>query len=77
MIDKGLVSEAFFDLSTRIAGEIMQKFVNYQMKAAIVGDFSGYSSQSLKDFMYETNKGSHIFFLPTEQSAIEKFSKLS
>ncbi len=35
----------FFVLSTRIAGEILQKFINYQFKFAIVGDFSGYTSK--------------------------------
>ena len=30
-------SEAFFDLKTRIAGEMLQKYSNYGMKLAIVG----------------------------------------
>ncbi|MCI1113670.1 DUF4180 domain-containing protein, partial [Stenotrophomonas maltophilia] len=59
-----------------LAGEILQKFINYRVKIAVVGDFSVYSSQSLKDFIYESNKGNDIFFLPTEQQAIEKLSKL-
>ncbi|CAH0117685.1 MULTISPECIES: DUF4180 domain-containing protein [unclassified Paenibacillus] len=76
VINKSLFSESFFDLKTRLAGEILQKFVTYRVKVAIVGDFSVYSSQSLRDFIYECNKGSHIFFLPTEQQAIEKLSTL-
>jgi len=74
IINKSLISERFFDLKTRLAGEILQKFINYRVKLAIVGDFSVYSSQSLKDFIYESNKGNAIFFLPTEQQAIEKLS---
>lgn len=73
-IGKALLSERFFDLKTRLAGEILQKYVNYQMKVAICGDFSGYESQSLRDFIYECNKGSHIFFLATADQAIEKLS---
>lgn len=76
IIHKSLLSESFFDLKTRLAGEILQKFINYRKKVAIVGDFSVYSSQSLKDFIYESNNGNHIFFLPTEQQAIEKLSML-
>jgi hypothetical protein len=76
IINKSLLSESFFDLKTRLAGEILQKFINYRVKIAVVGDFSVYSSQSLKDFIYESNKGNDIFFLPTEQQAIEKLSKL-
>ncbi|GED51095.1 DUF4180 domain-containing protein [Brevibacillus borstelensis] len=76
ILNKSLVSESFFDLKTRLAGEILQKFINYRVKLAIVGDFSVYSSKSLKDFIYESNNGKDIFFLPTEEQAIEKLSRL-
>lgn len=75
VISKSLLSEPFFDLKTHLAGEILQKFVNYRVKLAIVGDFSGYTSQSLKDFIYESNNGNDIFFLPTEEQAIDRLSK--
>ncbi|WP_212936791.1 DUF4180 domain-containing protein [Bacillus hominis] len=75
-IKKSLISESFFDLKTRLAGDILQKFINYSVKIAIVGDFSMYTSKSLKDFIYECNKGKDIFFLATEQQAIEKLSSL-
>jgi hypothetical protein len=61
----------FFDLSTRIAGEILQKFVTYQIKLAIVGDFSDASS-TLKDFIYESNRGNQIFFVPDSETAKTK-----
>ncbi|WP_426952112.1 DUF4180 domain-containing protein [Bacillus mycoides] len=76
VINKSLISESFFDLKTRLAGDILQKFINYSVKIAIVGDFSMYTSKSLKDFIYECNKGKDIFFLATEQQAIEKLSSL-
>ncbi|WP_044640677.1 DUF4180 domain-containing protein [Risungbinella massiliensis] len=76
VINKSLLSESFFDLKTRLAGEILQKFINYRVKVAIIGDFSSYSSQSLQDFIYECNSGNDIFFLPTEQQAFEKLSIL-
>jgi len=74
VIEKTLISESFFDLKTRLAGEILQKFINYKVKVAIVGDFSTYSSKSLKDFIFECNKGKDIFFVATEQEAIERLS---
>jgi hypothetical protein len=77
VLNKSLLSESFFDLKTRLAGEILQKFINYQVKVAIVGDFSMYSSRSFRDFIYECNSGNDIFFLPTEQQAIEKLSMLN
>lgn len=69
------ISNDFFDLKNGIAGEILQKFSNYRVKLAIVGDFSGYSSKSLNDFMLESNKFGHINFVGTLSDAIEKLSK--
>jgi len=44
------------------------------MKVAIVGDFSAYESNALRDFIYEYDNGSNIFFMPDEQSAVEKLT---
>jgi len=73
-IYKTAVSEKFFDLSSGIAGDILQKFVNYRVKLAIIGDYSVYTSNSLKDFIRESNKGSHIFFVENEDEAIAKLA---
>lgn len=75
-IPKSAVKEDFFVLSTGIAGEILQKFVTYQVKLAIIGDYSGYTSKPLRDFIYESNNGSHIFFAATEGEAITKLEDL-
>ena len=72
VIDKRAVSEEFFILSTGIAGEILQKFINYQVKAAFYGDYSTYTSKPLRDFIYESNKGKDFFFVPTKEEAIRK-----
>lgn len=69
MIYKEAIVEEFFDLSTRLAGEITQKYVNYGMKLAIIGDYSCYSSKSLQDYIYECNKGNDIFFVKNEEEA--------
>ncbi|QRG68314.1 DUF4180 domain-containing protein [Brevibacillus choshinensis] len=72
IVKKEHITEDFFELKTRLAGEILQKYTNYQMKLAIVGDFSGYSSKSLSDFIYESNKGkSGVWFLGTEAEALD------
>ena len=44
-INKEAIIEGFFKLSTGIAGEILQKVVNYRKKLAIIGDFSCYKSK--------------------------------
>lgn len=74
IINKSSIIEDFFNLKTSIAGGILQKFINYQMRLAIVGDFSIYSSKSLKDFIYESNKGDNIYFVDTVEQAIQKLS---
>jgi hypothetical protein len=75
ILNKSAICEEFFHLKTKLAGEILQKFVNYNVRIAIIGDFSAYTSNSLKDFIYECNKGKDIFFLSDEKQAIEKLSK--
>lgn len=72
IIDKKVVAEDFFILSTGLAGEILQKFVNYNVKAAIYGDYSRYTSKPLKDFIYESNHGKDIFFVSSKEEAIKK-----
>ena len=42
VIDKNMVCGDFFILSTGIAGEILQKFMNYHVKMAVYGDYSQY-----------------------------------
>lgn len=76
VINKSAISEDFFDLSTKLAGDILQKYINYQMKIAVVGDFSVYKSKSLRDFIYECNNGKDIFFMPDENEAIERLSSV-
>lgn len=76
VLDKDAFSESFFDLKTRLAGDILQKFVNYQVKMAVVGDFSMYTKKSFRDFLYECNEGKDFLFVASEQEAIERLSKL-
>ena len=68
------LTKDFFDLKTRIAGEILQKFSNYRLRLAIAGDFSKYTSKSLKDFIYESNRTGRIYFTASVDEAYEKLS---
>jgi hypothetical protein len=73
VINKAAITEDFFKLSTGLAGEVAQKFVNYHFRVAIIGDFSGYTSKPLHDYIYECNKGGHLYFVSDEDEAILKF----
>lgn len=71
VLDKKLVAEEFFVLSTGLAGEILQKFVNYGVRVAIYDDYSRYTSKPLRDFIYESNQGKDVFFVETKEEALE------
>lgn len=71
IVCKESLPDSFFDLKTRVAGEFLQKCSNYQMRFAVVGDFSAYTSKSLRDFIYECNKGRLVFFKPDLDSALD------
>lgn len=72
ILDKQALHEDFFNLRTGLAGEILQKFVQYSQKFAIVGDFSGYSSKALRDLIRESNRGKDVFFVASEEEAIRR-----
>ena len=44
--EENIISD-FFELKNKIAGNILQKFSQYSMPLAIIGDFEKYESKSL------------------------------
>lgn len=75
VVNKAAIGEDFFRLSTGVAGEVVQKFVNYGYRLAIIGDFSAYTSKPLRDYMYECNNGNHLYFVADENAAIGRLSR--
>lgn len=65
----------FFDLKTRVAGEILQKYSNYHFKLAIIGDFSQYGSDSLQRFIRESNRVGQINFVSSLEEGIERLGR--
>jgi hypothetical protein len=55
----------FFELRTGVAGAIVQKFVTYHMRLAILGDISRYltRSETFASFVAETNRGRQLWFV--------------
>ena len=74
IVHKENMDESFFDLRSGLAGEMLQKVVNYRLRLAIVGDFSGYESKSLKAFIYESNRSNTIVFVGTVEEALKRLS---
>jgi len=58
----------FFRLGSLLAGDILQKFVNYRVRLSVVGDITAHveASDALRDFVWESNRGDHVWFLADE-----------
>lgn len=64
----------FFRLGTGLAGEVLQKFINYGTKLAVVGDFGRLRENSapLNAFLEESNRGNDVFFVGSEEEAVAR-----
>ncbi|HEX6871039.1 MAG TPA: DUF4180 domain-containing protein [Micromonosporaceae bacterium] len=67
------LSADFFRLRTRVAGEIVQKFVTYRLRLAVIGDLSDYlaGSSALRAFVAECNRGGQTWFL-ADQAELDR-----
>lgn len=74
ILEQADIAEEFFDLKTTVAGEILQKYVNYRMQMGIVGTFEDVERKSLRDFIRETNRGNQFCFVSTHQEAVQRLS---
>lgn len=66
------LSADFLTLRSGVAGAVIQKFVNYQVRLAIVGDIARETAASaaLADFVRESNAGDRVWFVP-DMAALE------
>lgn len=74
MVYEQHLNPAFFELQTRLAGEILQKCANYRMQLAVIGAFEKFKSASLQAFIGESNRGQLAFFIPDRATAIAKLT---
>jgi len=71
------LDDDFFTLSTRIAGELIQKIVQYRRRLVIVGDISGFLAESsaLRAFMAESNRGKDVWFLASLEELEQRLAR--
>lgn len=76
-VPAGRLDPEFFNLRSGIAGEITQKLVNYRLRLAVVGDISVQvaKSNALRDFVWESNIGEHVWFVDDEAALNEKLAE--
>jgi hypothetical protein len=70
---------SFFALSSGVAGEFVQKFVNYRRRLAVVGDISAHleDSAALRDFVRESNRGQQMWFVADDDELARRLSRQS
>lgn len=66
----------FFALRSGVAGHIVQKFVNYRLRLAILGDVAGHlaGSAALRDFVSEANRGRQLWFVATDDELNQRLA---
>jgi hypothetical protein len=77
-IPVGRLHPEFFRLGSGLAGEITQKLVNYRILCAVIGDISPFLEQSsaLRDYVWESNRGSSVWFLADRTELEAKLAAL-
>ncbi|MFI1226657.1 MULTISPECIES: DUF4180 domain-containing protein [unclassified Streptomyces] len=70
------LDDRFFDLSTGVAGDILQKFANYRLRLVVVGDIDRHlaASSALPDLVREANRGRDIWFLPDLDALFDRLA---
>lgn len=65
----------FFRLSTGVAGEIVQKFVNYRRRLIVLGDVSAHVARSdaFRDWLREVDRGDELRFVATSEQLGDAF----
>lgn len=74
LVRKEHLCDDFYDLSTGLAGDILQKFSNYRVRLAILGDFSDLTKTSIRDFMRESNRQGQVNFVGSREEALVALS---
>jgi hypothetical protein len=77
VIPVACLDDEFFQLKTRIAGELIQKFVQYRRHVVILGDISRHLAESsaLRAFVAESNRGKEVWFLATREELDQRLAQ--
>ena len=74
ILDARQLPAQFFDLSTGIAGAVLQKFSNHRLRLVIVGYDPSHASESLKALIRESNRGSWVWFVADREEALRRIA---
>jgi PadR family transcriptional regulator, regulatory protein AphA len=69
MIHYSALSEDFFRLQTKVAGDILQKFINYNIKTVAIIPNEVMQKGRFREMALETNKGHHFRMYEDKEEA--------
>ncbi len=70
LLDSYDLPAQFFNLRTGFAGEYIQKFINYNIKAAIVLEQNKLDSDRFREMVLESNKLGNISYFENKERAV-------
>jgi hypothetical protein len=71
LLDRAALPPAFFDLRTGVAGELVQKLVNYGIRGAGVVPDLAEQPPRFREFAREANVGRQFRFFATREAAVD------
>lgn len=74
LIDRDALPPAFFDLRTKVAGELAQRLMLYGVRLACVVPDLASQSERFREYAREANRGSQIRFFESRAAAEEWLS---
>ncbi len=69
MMDFAALAQDFFKLKTKVAGNFLQKFINYNIKTAVIMPQEIIKEGRFKEMVIETNKGNHFRIYESKEEA--------
>ena len=75
----GRLGDAFFQLRTGVAGEMLQKAANYRLRFAVIGDVSAHvaASDAFRDLVVESERSESLYFAKDVQALTERLRSRS
>lgn len=71
LLDDGVAPNELFDLSTRLAGELLHGLSKYGIRLAVVVPDPSTHSEAFQDFARESNRGKSYRFFSSRAEAVE------
>ena len=72
LLGEDQMDPAFFDLSSGVAGDLVQKCVNYRIRVALVAPDLSRRSERFREFARESLRGRAFVVVPSREEALAR-----